>query len=79
MTVVTMYFSLSEYLICYFDTLQELRLDGTIRTTGLSGTSYHGGSGSGGSIRMTLGSLKGYGTASANGGASYSCKIYAEY
>lgn len=58
-----------------FVCLKELRLDGTIKTTGLSGTSSHGGSGSGGSVKLTLGSLKGYGTISANGGTGHSCKI----
>ena len=36
------------------------------------GFTYHAGGGSGGSLSMILGSLKGHGTALSNGGTGYS-------
>lgn len=60
--------------------LQELRLDGTIKVNGVAGTStHHAGGGSGGSLSMILGSLKGHGTASSNGGTGPSGTFFFIY
>ena len=57
--------------------IQELRLDGTIKVNGLAGTlTDYAGGGSGGSLSMILGSLKGHGTAVSNGGTGYSGTIF---
>ena len=46
-----------------------LQLDGKISADGLAGTNFNGGGGSGGSVWLSVATLSGAGTISANGGA----------